>query len=181
MRTKFIGTLAHCRICILSFIALLVAGCSSTKYVPEGEYLLDEVRIHTDNRDVKPSNLALYVRQNPNSKWFSLLKTQLYIYNWSGRDSTRWVNRALRRLGDAPVIYSEEETERTTEELTKAVQNMGYMGASVEPVKEVKKKKLKLDYRITTGKPYIVRSVGFDIQDSGIAEQMREDFQEERV
>ena len=46
------------------------------------------------------------------------------------RDSTRWINRTLRRLGDAPVIYSEEETERSREEMTKAVQNMGYMGAT---------------------------------------------------
>ena len=68
----------------------------------------------------------MYIRQNPNAKWFSLIKTQLYVYNWSGRDSTRWINRTLRKLGDAPVIYSEEETNRTREEITKAVQNMLY-------------------------------------------------------
>mgnify|MGYP000081417021 FL=1 len=117
------------RYAILTTIVLLLASCSSTKYVPDGSYLLDEVRIHTDNKEVKPSNLSMYIRQNPNAKWFSLIKTQLYVYNWSGRDSTRWINRTLRKLGDAPVIYSEEETNRTREEITKAVQNMGYMGA----------------------------------------------------
>ena len=122
------------RYAILTTIVLLLASCSSTKYVPDGSYLLDEVRIHTDNKEVKPSNLSMYIRQNPNAKWFSLIKTQLYVYNWSGRDSTRWINRTLRKLGDAPVIYSEEETNRTREEITKAVQNMGYMGALVEPV-----------------------------------------------
>ena len=113
------------RYAILTTIVLLLASCSSTKYVPDGSYLLDEVRIHTDNKEVKPSNLSMYIRQNPNAKWFSLIKTQLYVYNWSGRDSTRWINRTLRKLGDAPVIYSEEETNRTREEITKAVQNMG--------------------------------------------------------
>ena len=132
------------RYAILTTIVLLLASCSSTKYVPDGSYLLDEVRIHTDNKEVKPSNLSMYIRQNPNAKWFSLIKTQLYVYNWSGRDSTRWINRTLRKLGDAPVIYSEEETNRTREEITKAVQNMGYMGALVEPVRQVKKKKMKL-------------------------------------
>ena len=115
------------RYAILATIALLLASCSSTKYVPDGSYLLDEVRIHTDNKEVKPSNLSMYIRQNPNAKWFSLIKTQLYVYNWSGQDSTRWINRILRKLGDAPVIYSEEETNRTREEITKAVQNMGYI------------------------------------------------------
>lgn len=93
------------RYAILTTIVLLLASCSSTKYVPDGSYLLDEVRIHTDNKEVKPSNLSMYIRQNPNAKWFSLIKTQLYVYNWSGRDSTRWINRTLRKLGDAPVIY----------------------------------------------------------------------------
>ena len=82
----------------------------------------------------------MYIRQNPNAKWFSLIKTQLYVYNWSGRDSTRWINRTLRKLGDAPVIYSEEETNRTREEITKAVQNMGYMapGGTGTPSQEEK-------------------------------------------
>ena len=155
------------RYAILTTIVLLLASCSSTKYVPDGSYLLDEVRIHTDNKEVKPSNLSMYIRQNPNAKWFSLIKTQLYVYNWSGRDSTRWINRTLRKLGDAPVIYSEEETNRTREEITKAVQNMGYMGALVEPVRQVKKKKMKLVYK--------VRTLKYDIQDSKIKEYMRQD------
>ncbi|WP_373831173.1 BamA/TamA family outer membrane protein [Bacteroides heparinolyticus] len=160
---------------ILATVLLLLASCSSTKYVPDGSYLLDEVRIHTDNKDVKPSNLSIYLRQTPNSKWFSLIKTQLYIYNWSGRDSTRSINRTLRRLGDAPVIYSEEETSRTGEEITKAVQNMGYMRATVIPVRQTKKKKMKLTYQVTTGKPYIVRSIKYDIQDDKIKQYVRQD------
>lgn len=163
------------RYTIVTVIVFLLASCSSTKYVPDGSYLLDEVRIHTDNKEVKPSSLSIYIRQNPNSKWFSLIKTQLYVYNWSGRDSTRWINRTLRRLGDAPVIYSEGETERSGEEITKAVQNMGYMGARVEPIRQAKKKKMKLVYKVTTGKPYKVRSLKYDIQDSKIEEYIRQD------
>lgn len=159
----------------LAVIVLLLTSCSSTKYVPDGSYLLDEVRIHTDNKEVKPSNLSIYVRQNPNSKWFSLIKTQLYVYNWSGRDSTRWINRTLRRMGDAPVIYNEEDTERTGEEIAKAVQNMGYMGARVTPVRKVRKKKLKLTYEVTTGKAYKVRTLKYDIPDDKIKEYMRQD------
>ncbi|MDR0987902.1 MAG: BamA/TamA family outer membrane protein [Prevotellaceae bacterium] len=161
----------------LLFVALsaLLAACSTTKFVPEGSYLLDEVRIHTDNKEVKPSSLSMYVRQKPNSKWFSLLKTQLYVYNWSGRDSTRWINRTLRRIGDAPVIYNEEETRRSSEEMKKAVQNIGYMGANVEYISRIKKKKLQLTYRVRTGKPYVVRSLKFDIPDEKIRSYMLRD------
>lgn len=163
------------RYALLATVVLLLASCSATKYVPEGSYLLDEVRIQTDNKEIKPSNLTIYVRQNPNSKWFSLMKTQLYIYNWSGKDSTRWINRTLRRLGDAPVIYSTEETNRSSEEMTKAIQNMGYMGATVEPISQSKKKKMKLVYKVSSGKPYKIRSLRYDIQDDKIMEYMRRD------
>lgn len=160
---------------IYATVVFLLASCSSTKYVPDGSYLLDEVRIQTDNKEVKPSNLSIYVRQNPNSKWFNLIKTQLYVYSWSGRDSTRWMNRVFRRLGDAPVIYNSKETDRSSEEITKAVQNMGYMGASVEVVRQVSKKKMNLTYKVTAGRPYKVRTLKFDIQDPKINEYMQRD------
>lgn len=160
--------------CTLCLVAVL-ASCSATKFVPDGAYLLDEVHIQTDNKEVKPSSLSLYLRQNPNSKWFSLIKTQLYIYNLSGSDSTRWINRALRRVGDAPVIYSYAETERTREEICKAVQNMGYMSATVECLREVKRKKMKLTYKVYTGKPYLVQSLRYDIPDPKIRAYMQED------
>ena len=160
--------------CLL-LTGLLLASCSATKYVPSGQYLLDDVHIRPDNKDVKASDLSLYVRQNPNAKWFSLIKTQLYVYNWSGRDSTRWINRTLRRMGDPPVIYSEEETRRTCEEMTKAVRNMGFMGAQVEADLRKRKKKMDVTYRVTTGRPYVVQRIRYDIGDSLIASYMARD------
>lgn len=164
-------------ICTISLVVLVLClgACSTTKYVPEGSYLLDDVRIRTDNENVRSSQLSIYLRQHPNSKWFSLIKTQLYVYNWSGRDSTKWLNRVLRRMGDAPVIYNYDDTERTAAEITKAVRNMGYMGATVEPVREVSGRKMKLTYNVRTGKPYQVRSLKWDVQDEKIAAYLQRD------
>lgn len=160
---------------IVSAVVSALASCSATKYVPDGSYLLDEIKIRTDNKAVRPSALRMYVRQNPNAKWFSLIKTQLYVYNLSGRDSTRWGNKFLRRIGDAPVIYNEEEAKRSEEEIRKAVQNMGYMAASVQRSVKTKKKKLKLYFDVTTGKPYVVHSLRYDIPDKRIAHIIRQD------
>ena len=85
--------------------AFLVTGCSVSKFIPEGHYLLDDVEIKSDNREVKPSQMTAYVRQTPNAKWFSLIKLPMYIYSASGKDSTKWMNRFLRKMGDAPRIY----------------------------------------------------------------------------
>jgi len=143
--------------------------------VPDGSYLLDEVKIYTDNKEIKPSTLQPYVRQNPNSKWFSAIKTQLYIYNLSGRDSTRWMNKFLRRIGDEPVIYNDVLAQRSESEITKAVQNMGYMGATVDTKTKVKKKKLKLAFEVTSGKPYTIRSIKREINDSKVTAYLQED------
>ena len=163
---------------LLAALLLVLASCSTTKYVPDGAYLLDEVRIETDNKEVKPSDLSLYLRQTPNSKWFSLVKMQLYIYNLSGRDSTIWYNRILRKMGDPPVIYNAQDAERSREEITKAVQNMGYMGASVACVSQLKDKKLKMVYQVNVGKPYKVRSLKYDIQDKQIEGILKKDSAE---
>ena len=93
--------------------ALLFSGCSVSKFIPEGHYLLDDVKIESDNREVKPSQMNAYVRQTPNAKWFSLFKLPLAIYSASGRDSTKWMNRFLRKIGEAPRIYDPELAEET--------------------------------------------------------------------
>lgn len=155
---------------LIIVVLVLLSACSTTKYVPDGSYLLDEVEIITDNKELKPSELSLYLRQKPNNKWFNLFKTQLHIYSLSGRDSTKWINKALRRVGDAPVIFSDLETRLTQDELKKSINNRGYMSASVDYSTKVKKKKLKLTYHVTSGKPYRVRSISYRIPDKKVKE-----------
>ncbi|MDL2291923.1 BamA/TamA family outer membrane protein, partial [Bacteroides sp. OttesenSCG-928-F21] len=154
---------------------ILIASCSTTKYVPENAYLLDAVKIQVDSKDIKSSDLQPYVRQSPNGKWFSLVKTQLHVYSLSGRDSTKWLSKFLRKIGDAPVIYDASLDKRSREEITKAVHNMGYMGATVESVAETKKKKLKLTYKVTSGKPYVVKSLKYDINDYKVSTYLKQD------
>ena len=74
---------------LLLTVLLLLASCSATKHVPEGAYLLDDVKITTNNKNLKPSSLRPYLRQVPNAKLFSLFKSQLSLYSLSGKDSTK--------------------------------------------------------------------------------------------
>ena len=160
---------------LLLTVLLILASCSATKHVPEGSYLLDDVKIITNNKNLKPSLLRLYLRQTTNAKLFSLFKSQLALYSRSGKDSTRWINKVLRKIGDAPVIYDDYEAMRTEEELLKAVQNMGYMAATIDGHIEYKKKKLKVYYDINAGEPYIVETIKYDIPDTLIASYLRKD------
>lgn len=149
-------------------IMLLFIACSATKYVPDGQYLLNKVRVYTDREDLSPADLKQYIHLSTNAKWFSLFKTQLYIYNMSGRDTTRWMNRAMRKLGNAPVIFNDNDARRSQEELLRAVQNKGYMAASVELTTKKKRKKLELIYNVKSGSPYLLRHFSYNIKDQEI-------------
>ena len=118
--------------------------------------MLDNLKVESNNKEIKPSQMSVYVRQTPNAKWFSLFKLPMHIYCASGSDSTKWMNRFLRRLGDAPVIYDRAKAVETQAEMQKAIQNMGYMGATVRLKEDrISNNKVRVKYVIDAGKPYI--------------------------
>ena len=145
---------------------LVIIACSSDKFVPDGQYLLDKVELRSDRKDVNSSLLMQYVRQKGNSRWFSLFKIPLGTYAMAGQDTTKWINRTLRRMGEEPVLYDSVQARLSAEDLTVAMQNMGYMNATVDVDKKVKGKKLTLNYQLHPGDPYIIDQFNYDIEDS---------------
>ena len=158
----------------ITLVALLTS-CSVNKFILEEHYLLDEVHIISDTEEVQPSMFTSYLRQNPNAKWFNLVKVPMHIYCLSGKDSTNSFNRFLRKLGDAPVIYDANVTQKSQKEIEKAVRNMGYMRAKVELDTEIKKNRMKLNYRIKAGRPYIIKHIAYNIDDMTINDFIEKD------
>ena len=158
----------------ITLVALLTS-CSVNKFIPEEHYLLDEVHIISDTEEVQPSMFTSYIRQNPNAKWFNLVKVPMHIYCMSGKDSTNSFNRFLQKLGDVPVIYDANVTQKSQREIEKAVRNMGYMRAKVELETEVKKNRIKVNYRIKAGRPYIIQQIAYNIDDMTINDFIEKD------
>lgn len=153
---------------LIVMTTLVVIACSSDKFVPDGQYLLDKVELRSDRKDVNSSLLMQYVRQKGNSRWFSLFKIPLGTYAMAGEDTTKWINRTLRRMGEEPVLYDSVQARLSSEDLTVAMQNMGYMNATVDVEKKVKGKKLTLNYLLHPGNPYIINRFNYEIEDSVI-------------
>ncbi len=154
---------------ILGFIWLLFS-CNSTKFVADGEYLLDKVVINTDNRIYKSNELKPYLRQQPNFKAFGLMKWQLYVYGWSGRDENRWINKQLRRMGEAPVILDTTLVQQSVEELERFMTNKGFTDADISASIDTtgKPKKAVVTYDIISNEPYIIRNYEMDLEDTVI-------------
>lgn len=119
-------------IILVAVCILLLTGCSSTRHVPKGQYLLDKTSITIENApEVQPRSLQNYLRQVPNHKILGFAKLQLSVYNMSGKDSTKWYNKWARRLGEAPVIYDDMLTNQSTRQLRQAMVNRGYSNVAV--------------------------------------------------
>ena len=159
--------------CALLVAAILLAwGCSSTKHVPAGEYLLDKVTIDVagDREHVKSEELYNFLRQTPNHKVLGFARLQLATYSLSGNDTTKWYNRWLRRLGQPPVIYDEALTDASQRQLRQALINRGYMDASVDvdTVLNRDRRRAQVAYRISTGQPHVISSIDYNIPDTAV-------------
>lgn len=150
----------------------MVLSCSVNKFVPEGKYLLDDVAIVSNTNASNALKAQAYVRQQPNSKWFSMAKVPMYTYALSGIDSTKWVNRALRRMGEAPVIYSEALAERTRANIEQMLRNDGYLHATVdlECRKDDKKRRASVTYYLHEREQYYVSEMNLVTQDKQLWE-----------
>lgn len=148
----------------LFIIALLFSSCRTTKYVPQGEKLLDKYTIKGETGQVKKEELENYIRQKPNKKILGF-KFYLNLYNLSNNEKTGWWHRSLRTIGEEPVIYDDFMAEKTANQLELFMHNKGYYDATVYDSVVFKKKKANVIYEITAKRPYYINKVHYEVED----------------
>lgn len=157
---------------IVSLCALITLwSCSATRHVPRGKYMLDDVSIEiSGDKSVSSHDLINYLKQSPNHEVLGFWKLQLGTYNLSGKDSTKWYNRWVRRMGQAPVIYSQSLTDASVRQLRLALVNRGYLEAEVtaDTMMMPAEKKIKVAYKINTGEPRRIAIIRHEIPDSAV-------------
>lgn len=146
----------------------MLYGCRSTKYVSDGEQLLNKVQIKTSSsKDISKSELKSYLRQDENHKILWTFRFYLGIYNLSGRNDDRKINQWLKRMGEEPVIFDSTLVDRSVEQMTLYLNNQGYFLAEVEDTVKIRNpKKVKVVYKIKPGPRYTLNNVSYQIEDS---------------
>ena len=146
-------------------IALLLSSCSVSRHLPEGGYLLDEVRVISgENPKVVPS-LKPQVRQQPNIRTFGLFRLPLGVYCLTGTRE-HFVNRILRNIGEAPRVYDEDLARKSCEGMEQALVNQGYLKAKVDSETTYDKHRAKVKYYAHPGRLYHVAAVNYVCADS---------------
>ena len=149
-------------------VCLLMSACSATRFVGDDGLLLTSVKVSSDTKDINTKLFEPYVRQKANSKWFSLFKIPMGVYVLSGRDTSRWVNKVLQHIGEQPVVYDSVAAQQSCQNLTRLLQNMGYMNSSTTISSKRKGRKIRLNYQLHPGEPYVINLLEYDIQDEEI-------------
>ncbi len=156
---------------ITVFIATTIFSCKTTKYVPDGEYLLtaNKVIVKSDTKSkIDPDDIEGYIRQKPNTKILHIIPLRLWIYNLaqSGK-KRRWKEKLLNVWAEPPVIYDEMFTSKTIKQIKIFLQNSGYFNSEIDTeLIHPSSQKIKVVYKIHLKKPYRITKVKYKILDN---------------
>ena len=152
-------------------LILSTAACSSQKFLEEDEAVLCDVKVSSPTKNFKASAYRGYVRQEANSKWFSLVKVPLGIYCLSKSDSikgNKGFSKILRNVGEAPVIYDSLLTKSSINSLRQAMVSHGYLQSEVDTLLFRKKHKITVEYILRPQKRYYVQKLQYNFDNKEI-------------
>jgi len=136
-------------------------SCSPARLLHEDEVLLVKNKVSGIDKkyveDIKP-----LIRPRPNRKLFGLFRIKPWVYlkatQGSENNLKSWANK---NFGEEPSLYDTALVSESAVIIGRYLQDKGFFQGNVVPVTEVKRKKAKVNYIITPGKQYTVRSFDF--------------------
>lgn len=149
-------------------LAFVLVSCNTSKFLADDELMLSSVKMTSSDKKVNASDYRVYVRQEPNAKWFNLIKVPLGIYSLSPADTTKRKGRFFRRIGEAPVVYDSLLTEYSRMNIENALKGNGFLHANVSVAQTTARRKSNLTYSLQPGTRYYVSARSSDIEDSDV-------------
>lgn len=139
------------KVVLILFLYCLFHSCSPTKYIAEKEYLLNKVTVSMEDKHVSRAEIKKNIRQKPNTRILGVARFHLGLYNLSGKKEEKRLNKWLRTIGEAPVVYSPFLTDRSTTQIKLYLHNKGYYDAVVTDSVQFRKKRAYVTYFVTPG------------------------------
>ncbi len=155
---------------VLLTAVVCFTSCGVDKFIPQGECLLTKNSVEIDYSDLDDqeakgvkqaiSGVKSYIRQSPNSK-FLFWPVAMRIYCLSSPTDSNWINRTIRRQGEAPVIYNHDLTERSVRQIELLLDSKGCFGSQVSfDTTITKNNRISVTYKIKPQPRYVINTVG---------------------
>lgn len=150
----------------LILMGSFLSSCNSTKFLKQGEYLLDKnavvIKQKMDGRSDLAYELSTFYRQRVNSNFFFIFPREYsYLNNSAPEDSTGWNRFKRETIGEPPTIYSDSLTTLTAYDMQAYLQYKGWLQAQVIPQRDPRKKRMRVSYYALPGQRYYIDSVNY--------------------
>ncbi|MFN8277969.1 MAG: BamA/TamA family outer membrane protein [Chitinophagales bacterium] len=151
-----------------AILLLSVSSCHVTKKFREGETLLvrNKVKFISAKKIPEQSkvweDLTHIAAQRPNTKVFGFLPLKLWLYSSANQDKEtkfRWWIK--NKVGEPPVIFDNDATDKSDRSILNYMQNYGYLNARVTHVVVTRKKKTTVTYTVDAGTPWKFGDIEF--------------------
>jgi hypothetical protein len=149
-------------------LCAVAISCNPTKYIPDGQTLLERNEVDIKPEEIKKTELSPYIRQKPNDRIFGA-RFYLGLYNLSNIEKTKWPHGWLRQIGEEPVIFDPNAAAQSADQMKSFIASKGYFDSSVSDSVKTEDSKTTVYYNIRLLPPYTIRKVYFEITDSIIA------------
>ncbi len=151
----------------LTVLAIFLFSCNPTKYVLEGETLLEGNNIKVSTEGIKASELEPYLKQKPNKRIFGA-RFHLGLYNLSNIDKDKKFHNWLRDIGEEPVIFDSYAAAKSAGQIKSYVSSKGYFDGKVTDTVETEKQRSSVYYNVDITTPYTIRDMTYQIADSNL-------------
>lgn len=150
-------------------ISIVISACNSTKYLGEGETLLEENKIEIvseeeiENKYLFNKSINNLINQEPNTDWFFFLPREYVYFKNSAPGDSSWYNRFLiNYISQVPSIYDEAKTYETAYSIKNYLINKkGFYDAEVNYDIVTDKQKTKVTYKIDPKTRYKINSIEY--------------------
>ncbi|KUG09985.1 BamA/TamA family outer membrane protein [Solirubrum puertoriconensis] len=160
-------------------VALLLASCSGTKFIPENDklYTGSSVSIKSNypipNESALTTELETVISPKPNA---SILGLRPKLYFWHmGEGKSKGLGKWLAdKYGEAPVLLSQVDTQRVKGLMINRLYNNGYFaGPEVQSLIKAKGRTATVDYVARVQRPYTIKEIHFPERDTLIDRDIR--------
>lgn len=167
---RFAGKNSIMAICVASMataLSFFAQSCSTTRVLQDGEYRLakNEVLIENDKR-FSTNKVEPYIKQKPNSNLIFGWNPFLNVYNWGGK-SNSFFARLFRKIGTPPVVYEPDKVNTSEDNIKRHLEYLGYYGSVVGSEVNVKRKNVKVTYKVTLGKRFPIKDIHYNVPSGG--------------
>jgi outer membrane protein assembly factor BamA len=161
---------------LLAAASLIAVSCSTTRLLDDGSYRLASNKIVvTNDKRFGTKEIQNYIKQKPNSYLILGWNPFLNLYNWSGRNESKGINKFIRKIGTPPVVYAPSLVDESIDNVRKHLEYLGYYNSLVESEVSVSGRKVDVTYTVTLGKRFRIGNITYSVPEGEFRQDFRAD------